>query len=756
MLIKLFGYLLASLVLLVLVLVAVVRFQPQWLVAMANAVQSDVQVSAQAMSVHFAPLALQVGALDLVLPVDQKVALEQVNTQANFSAWWTDEPFWLVEVERADVQLGADELPAADGSAPQVLAEDADQTPEKSNPLDFLSYLTFTKVRVGELLVQQTGADAPLLKLQLNAGQEPADQPEQDIDITATGEAAGMAFELAGTLTRKANSLGFDLQGGASSNAPAELQAALALVGELIGGETASLLFTDGKIDISVGTDQHLVQRLAGRIGVSQVSESDGVELEELVGQYQGPGWQAPVDFVLNLAGGTPAGAWQVQGTAKLGQSLVTLQTLSTKTPDNWHGQLNLSSDGLPPAISVQPYVDADLFPLTLASQVQVSAADLALSELNFESPTNQFSGALTFGLDGPTKANANIQAQRLYLPLVTPTPTPTATEETPVEVPDVVESAAPTDNADATAQSEVVFSEEPLDWSWLETAQVQVALTAQELKLQDAVFTDFNVQLNGADGQLKLTPFAATLGNGGFSAALALALGQATAADSVAVEMSLQMNDVELESFGFVPQEELEGGALEVDIELQTGGRSAHDLAAGLQGDLLVIVDEARLMNDFIELAGSDLLMETLNKLNPFTKNDPTTELECGLVHFSVDQGVLSTSKQLVMETSKMEIVGDGNIDLNKEQLSVTFSPIAKSGVGVNVGSLVKFLKLGGRLNDPKPTADAGGLLKSGLAIGAAISTGGLSVVADGVASRALNAGSACAAIRKTRAASS
>ena len=58
--------------------------------------------------------------------------------------------------------------------------------------------------------------------------------------------------------------------------------------------------------------------------------------------------------------------------------------------------------------------------------------------------------------------------------------------------------------------------------------------------------------------------------------------------------------------------------------------------------------------------------------------------------------------------------------------------------------------MKLGGTLTAPKPAVSAGGLLKSGLAIGAAISTGGASVVAEGLAKRALNAGSACEAVRK------
>ena len=52
-------------------------------------------------------------------------------------------------------------------------------------------------------------------------------------------------------------------------------------------------------------------------------------------------------------------------------------------------------------------------------------------------------------------------------------------------------------------------------------------------------------------------------------------------------------------------------------------------------------MVEEAVLMNDFIELVGSDLVMETLNKLNPFAKEDPTTQLSCALVRFTAEDGI-------------------------------------------------------------------------------------------------------------------
>ena len=144
-------------------------------------------------------------------------------------------------------------------------------------------------------------------------------------------------------------------------------------------------------------------------------------------------------------------------------------------------------------------------------------------------------------------------------------------------------------------------------------------------------------------------------------------------------------------------------------------------------------------------EIIGSDIILELLTMLNPFMKEDKTTELQCAAVKFTAKDGVFTSKNQMAVETSKMKIVGGGVVDMNTEELEIGFSPSAKKGVGVNVGSLVKFVRLGGTLSNPHPEADPVGMLKSGAAIGAAISTGGLSLLVEGLFKRAANAGSAC-----------
>ena len=214
---------------------------------------------------------------------------------------------------------------------------------------------------------------------------------------------------------------------------------------------------------------------------------------------------------------------------------------------------------------------------------------------------------------------------------------------------------------------------------------------------------------------------------------------------DNLLADLQLTLQGVSLEDFGFVPKEEIQGGKIDTSAQMQVAGNSVASLMASMQGSARVKLQDAKLTNDLVELAGSDVLLEVLNKLNPFIQDDPSTQLECVFAQFNIENGLVQVQDKFSVETGKMRIAGRGSVNLADETLDITFAPSAKTGIGVSVGSLVKFLKLGGTLMAPSPEVDALGALQSGVAIGAAVSTGGVSVLAEGLAKRVVNAGSAC-----------
>jgi len=185
------------------------------------------------------------------------------------------------------------------------------------------------------------------------------------------------------------------------------------------------------------------------------------------------------------------------------------------------------------------------------------------------------------------------------------------------------------------------------------------------------------------------------------------------------------------------MPPEELKDGITDVSVALTTKGQSPRSLAQSLNGDVRINVGGGVIGNDSFELIGSDLILSLLNKLNPFSKKDKTTKLECAVVNLNIEKGKINIDNSLALRTSKLTMVADGYVDLSTEKIKLGLTPKARQGIGIDVSSLVKFIALGGTLEKPTPTVTASGLLKSAVVVGAAVSTGGVSLLATSAAEK-------------------
>ncbi len=188
-----------------------------------------------------------------------------------------------------------------------------------------------------------------------------------------------------------------------------------------------------------------------------------------------------------------------------------------------------------------------------------------------------------------------------------------------------------------------------------------------------------------------------------------------------------------------------IRGGTGDIRLNLRASGNSPADLAASLNGQVDIKITDLEAKGNALNLIGSDVLTETFNKLNPFREKRSTTQIECLAVHFKGNDGKFISNDGIALETEASKIIGTGHIDFANEELRFGISPIARKGVGINVGAAAGLVRLGGSFSKPRVEADPGGMFTSGLSTGAAIYTGGLSLVAQGLMKRALYSGSAC-----------
>jgi len=160
------------------------------------------------------------------------------------------------------------------------------------------------------------------------------------------------------------------------------------------------------------------------------------------------------------------------------------------------------------------------------------------------------------------------------------------------------------------------------------------------------------------------------------------------------------------LDGFGFSGT--IEGGTLSGDMNFSGHGGSVRDILARSSGKVLIEASEARFHNQSFAFAGTDILKQVTDAINPFSSRDDITLVECAVVNTTIRNGVADVNPGLAVETDKMNVSGLGTIDLRTENLDLVIRAAAQQGLGVSVGGVASnFIRVGGTLSAPSVNVD-------------------------------------------------
>ena len=128
------------------------------------------------------------------------------------------------------------------------------------------------------------------------------------------------------------------------------------------------------------------------------------------------------------------------------------------------------------------------------------------------------------------------------------------------------------------------------------------------------------------------------------------------------------------------------------------------------------------------------DLVTEIMRTLNPMSKTQTQVNLECGIHRIEIVDGV-ATIENLALQSDRLTTIMSGNVDFATEKLDLSMRVKNREGFGVSLGGVANsFMKLGGTLKKPRISMDAASSVAT---TGAAVATGGLSLLATGLWNR-------------------
>jgi Uncharacterized protein involved in outer membrane biogenesis len=286
------------------------------------------------------------------------------------------------------------------------------------------------------------------------------------------------------------------------------------------------------------------------------------------------------------------------------------------------------------------------------------------------------------------------------------------------------------------------VFPPETLPFESLKSADIKLKLKAGQIKTTDLIMESVSMALNLTNGNLLIKPLNATTGGGAIDMQMNL---DASSGKTVMLDTSIDVRNFQPSSLPDL-KDELSGGKSDITFKGKGTGNSIAAIMAGLNGNLLLQMGPGVLKSSTATAAGSDIFVTTYQLLYPGAKGSKDTEIRCGVVKFDIKDGMATTDKGIALATNKMNIIGSGIVDLKTEKLDIGINPQAREGVGISPAQLAELVRLGGTLAEPRAVPDTKAAFKTAASAGAAVATGGLSVLAQGLFDKSIADEDPCA----------
>jgi uncharacterized protein involved in outer membrane biogenesis len=182
-----------------------------------------------------------------------------------------------------------------------------------------------------------------------------------------------------------------------------------------------------------------------------------------------------------------------------------------------------------------------------------------------------------------------------------------------------------------------------------------------------------------------------------------------------------------------------------DADAVMHATGVTVREMAGSLNGYVRIVAGPGDIRTGALAFFTNDFASEVLNTVNPFVKSNPYTHYECAAILLRMKDGVAEGEPAAVLQSNRLRIFANAMVDLKSEKLNVTVNTVPTKGLGLSFSDLINpYTMIGGTLAHPSLTLDPDGALISG---GAAVATGGLSILAKRFKDRFLSEKDACSA---------
>jgi uncharacterized protein involved in outer membrane biogenesis len=374
--------------------------------------------------------------------------------------------------------------------------------------------------------------------------------------------------------------------------------------------------------------------------------------------------------------------------------------------------------------------------PLSMTGVFVESPDKVELKDLRSRIGKTEINGWASMSRKGTKRVEADLASPRLDL-----TPFFKKDADSKATAQSAGEASTPPAVAKGAAKQpkrKYVFSDAPIKLDGLKGVNAKLHLVAEEVQLAAGLLKGVDGTLVADAGQLAFKGRAHGGIEGTIDSTATLILKSDGAAD---VEVSLSVKNLRA---GLMAGEGIDPRQVpptSIDAKLRTSGASARKLASSANGQVLLTQGAGQTKSGLLGMFGGGILAQLASKLNPFSAQDPYTQVDCTVARVDIVDGQ-TTVEPVLLQSKKVTVTANGKVDLHTEELTVDFNTRPREGIGISPGMFTNpFIKLEGTLASPRIAVGAKGAASGALAA----ATAGASVVAKGVVDRARGEADMC-----------
>jgi AsmA family protein len=312
----------------------------------------------------------------------------------------------------------------------------------------------------------------------------------------------------------------------------------------------------------------------------------------------------------------------------------------------------------------------------------------------------------------------------------------------TDVPVP-VTVTSAPAATAPRPA-SNYLFTDEPLPVDGLKSFDADGHLQLASLTLKNGMkLANVDLMLSLRDGKLDVPKWQAHALGGTLAGSFVFDVSKPHAAT-----MTMRVNGRNLDLAAILAAvgtpRQTRGGTTTLDVDITARGLSPHAWASSASGLVFASVGPTTLANTKLDLENA--LDQLARAVNPFRERDQSTELTCVVARLPLKDGIANVDRSLALDSKKVSVSATGTLDFRNETLDLALHPHIKEGIPIDIPQVGQLVRFRGPFAHPGVSIDAAGSAVAAAKIGAAISTGGLSVLGTSLIAKATANEDVCA----------